>query len=105
VDQGVPRNYFRVTAPVRYEAKRRRARRAAARRAFRITFTIEYDEATWAQHPPTYDIDQDSLREGERAGAHVRAPARRGPPPPRCAPAMILGGSLQTRRWSSRKGS
>ncbi|HXF58569.1 MAG TPA: bifunctional UDP-3-O-[3-hydroxymyristoyl] N-acetylglucosamine deacetylase/3-hydroxyacyl-ACP dehydratase [Candidatus Saccharimonadales bacterium] len=91
VDQGVPRNYFRVTEPVRYE-ENGVVLVGLPHDGLRITFTIEYDDAYLGTQHATYDIDQDVFVK-EIAPARtfvlqrdVDALRARG---------MILGGSLQ----------
>lgn len=91
VDQGVPRRYFRVSEPVRYE-ENGVVLVGLPHDGLRITFTIEYDDAYLGTQHATYDIDQDVFVK-EIAPARtfvlqrdVDALRARG---------MILGGSLQ----------
>jgi UDP-3-O-[3-hydroxymyristoyl] N-acetylglucosamine deacetylase/3-hydroxyacyl-[acyl-carrier-protein] dehydratase len=91
VDQGVPRRYFRVSEPVRYE-ENGVVLVGLPHDGLRITFTIEYDDAYLGTQHATYDIDQEVFVK-EIAPARtfvlqrdVDALRARG---------MILGGSLQ----------
>jgi len=91
VDQKVPRRYFRVSEPVRYE-ENGVVLVGLPHDGLRITFTIEYDDAYLGTQHATYDIDQDVFVK-EIAPARtfvlqrdVDALRARG---------MILGGSLQ----------
>lgn len=91
VDQHVPRRYFRVTEPVRYE-ENGVVLVALPHDGLRITFTIEYDDAYLGTQHATYDIDKDIFVK-EIAPARtfvlqrdVDALRARG---------MILGGTLQ----------
>ena len=91
VDQGVPRHYFRVSEPVRYE-ENGVVLVALPHDGLRIDFTIEYDNAYLGTQHATYDIDKDVFVK-EIAPARtfvlqrdVDALRARG---------MILGGTLQ----------
>ena len=91
VDQGVPRRYFRVTEPVRYE-ENGVVLVALPHDGLRIDFTIEYDDAYLGTQHATYDIDKEVFVK-EIAPARtfvlqrdVDALRARG---------MILGGTLQ----------
>jgi UDP-3-O-[3-hydroxymyristoyl] N-acetylglucosamine deacetylase/3-hydroxyacyl-[acyl-carrier-protein] dehydratase len=91
VDQHVPRRYFRVNEPVRYE-ENGVVLVALPHDGLRITFTIEYDDAYLGTQHATYDIDRDVFVK-EIAPARtfvlqrdVDALRARG---------MILGGTLQ----------
>ena len=91
VDQHVPRRFFRVSEPVRYE-ENGVVLVGLPHDGLRITFTIEYDDAYLGTQHATYDIDKDVFVK-EIAPARtfvlqrdVDALRARG---------MILGGSLQ----------
>jgi UDP-3-O-[3-hydroxymyristoyl] N-acetylglucosamine deacetylase / 3-hydroxyacyl-[acyl-carrier-protein] dehydratase len=91
VDQKVPRRYFRVSEPVRYE-ENGVVLVGLPHDGLRITFTIEYDDAYLGTQHATYDIDRDVFVK-EIAPARtfvlqrdVDALRARG---------MILGGTLQ----------
>ena len=91
VDQRVPRRFFRVSEPVRYE-ENGVVLVALPHDGLRIDFTIEYDDAYLGTQHATYDIDKDVFVK-EIAPARtfvlqrdVDALRARG---------MILGGSLQ----------
>src|SRR2546428_9534708 len=58
VDQGVPRHYFRVSEPVRYEENGVDLV-ALPNAGLRIDFTIEYENAYLGPQHATYDIDKD----------------------------------------------
>ncbi len=91
VDQHVPRRYFRVSEPVRYE-ENGVVLVGLPHDGLRITFTIEYDDAYLGTQHATYDIDRDVfIREIAPARTFVLqrdvdALRARG---------MILGGTLQ----------
>jgi UDP-3-O-[3-hydroxymyristoyl] N-acetylglucosamine deacetylase / 3-hydroxyacyl-[acyl-carrier-protein] dehydratase len=91
VEQNVPRRYFRVSEPVRYE-ENGVVLVGLPHDGLRITFTIEYDDAYLGTQHATYDIDRDVFVK-EIAPARtfvlqrdVDALRARG---------MILGGTLQ----------
>jgi len=91
VDQHVPRRYFRVSEPVRYE-ENGVVLVGLPHDGLRITFTIEYDDAYLGTQHATYDIDREVfIREIAPARTFVLqrdvdALRARG---------MILGGTLQ----------
>jgi UDP-3-O-[3-hydroxymyristoyl] N-acetylglucosamine deacetylase/3-hydroxyacyl-[acyl-carrier-protein] dehydratase len=58
VDQHVPRRFFRVSEPVRYE-ENGVVLVALPHDGLRIDFTIEYDDAYLGTQHATYDIDKD----------------------------------------------
>jgi UDP-3-O-[3-hydroxymyristoyl] N-acetylglucosamine deacetylase/3-hydroxyacyl-[acyl-carrier-protein] dehydratase len=91
VEQPVPRRFFRVTEPVRYE-ENGVVLVGLPYDGLRITFTIEYEDAFMGTQHATYDIDREVfIREIAPARTFVLqrdvdALRARG---------MILGGSLQ----------
>ena len=91
VDQGVPRRYFRVSQPVRYE-ENGVVLVGLPHDGLRITFTIEYEDAFRGTQHATYDIDRDVF---VREIAPARTFVLQRDVDALRAQGMILGGSLQ----------
>jgi UDP-3-O-[3-hydroxymyristoyl] N-acetylglucosamine deacetylase/3-hydroxyacyl-[acyl-carrier-protein] dehydratase len=91
VDQHVPRRYFRVSEPVRYE-ENGVVLVGLPHDGLRITFTIEYDDAYLGTQHATYDIDKDVF---VREIAPARTFVLQRDVDALRARGMILGGTLQ----------
>ena len=91
VDQHVPRRYFRVSEPVRYE-ENGVVLVALPHDGLRIDFTIEYDDAYLGTQHATYDIDRDVF---VKEIAPARTFVLQRDVDALRAQGMILGGTLQ----------
>jgi len=91
VDQHVPRRYFRVSEPVRYE-ENGVVLVALPHDGLRIDFTIEYDDAYLGTQHATYDIDKDVF---VKEIAPARTFVLQRDVDALRAQGMILGGTLQ----------
>lgn len=91
VDQHVPRRYFRVSEPVRYE-ENGVVLVGLPHDGLRITFTIEYDDAYLGTQHATYDIDKEVF---VREIAPARTFVLQRDVDALRARGMILGGTLQ----------
>jgi len=91
VDQRVPRRYFRVSEPVRYE-ENGVVLVALPHDGLRIDFTIEYDNAYLGTQHATYDIDKEVF---VKEIAPARTFVLQRDVDALRAQGMILGGTLQ----------
>jgi UDP-3-O-[3-hydroxymyristoyl] N-acetylglucosamine deacetylase/3-hydroxyacyl-[acyl-carrier-protein] dehydratase len=91
VDQKVPRRFFRVSEPVRYE-ENGVVLVAMPHDGLRIDFTIEYDDAYLGTQHATYDIDRDVF---VKEIAPARTFVLQRDVDALRAQGMILGGTLQ----------
>ncbi len=91
VDQHVPRRFFRVSEPVRYE-ENGVVLVALPHDGLRIDFTIEYDDAYLGTQHATYDIDKDVF---VKEIAPARTFVLQRDVDALRAQGMILGGTLQ----------
>ena len=95
--------HIKITKPVRWKRRRRRADRGALRRAAGSRFTIDYDhplvgtQSLYARHRPG------DLPARDRPGAHLRARAR--PRGAARAPAGSRAAASRARSWSARTAS